>query len=107
MSNNTETRINGRNYTVETATNFDQTYTTRLSIYGEVTLRGVRGAEYQSERYLDGVGGVVRFWNDKGRNILPSPVFDGAWFTVEADGTVRPATYQEANRNLQAAGFKV
>ena len=103
-----KTRVNGRDYEVESATDWDETLTTSMSVYGETVLRGVRGAEYRSERYLKGVGGVVRFWSfTKGRrNTLPGLVFDGAWFVVEADNTVRPATYQEANKNLKAAGFK-
>ena len=89
-------RIEGRDFAVtEGAYDFQ----TAMSKYGEITLRGVRGARYISERWHGTQ--TMRFYNDRlGRGRLPGMVFDGQAFVVEegTEGdqiTVRLATQKE------------
>jgi hypothetical protein len=89
-------RINGRDFAV-TEGAYD--YQTAMSKYGEITLRGVRGARYISERWHG--TNTLRFYNDRlGRGRLPGLVFDGVAFVIEegTEGdqiTLRPATQKE------------
>jgi hypothetical protein len=89
-------RIEGRDFAVtEGAPDFE----TAMSKYGEITLHGVRGARYISERWHGTQ--TMRFYNDRlGRGRLPGMVFDGQAFTVvegtEGDQiTIVPATQKE------------
>lgn len=89
-------RIEGRDFAV---TEGEADFETAMSKYGEITLRGVRGARYISERWHGTQ--TMRFYNDRlGRSRLPGMVFDGQAFVVtegtEGDQiTLRPATQKE------------
>lgn len=97
----TTTRIEGRSFTVETPET--PRFESVMSVYGEVVLHGVRGAEYHSERWHTTDNNVVRFWKYSARSktALPSLAFEG-YFVIGGEEGVRPATYKEAKAAVAA-----
>jgi hypothetical protein len=96
-------RIEGRDFAV---TEGDPDFETAMSKYGEITLRGVRGARYISERWHGTQ--TMRFYNDRlGRSRLPGMVFDGQAFVVEEGTEGDQITIRLATQKENVAAWKI
>lgn len=96
-------RIEGRDFAV---TEGEADFETAISKYGEVTLHGVRGARYISERWHGTQ--TMRFYNDRlGRSRLPGLVFDGQAFVIEEGTEGDQITVRLATQKENAAAWKI